>query len=182
MPAAGRRISNTGLRAGELFMSMVVCYSMYMKDNDKDRFLSKVSIPAPASSCWLWEASEKGRGYGGFWLDGKNHVAHKVSYETWVGSVPEGLELDHVCRNRDCVNPLHLEPVTRSENILRGLSPRLASDRARERHASRTHCKYGHEFTPENTKINFRDGFTVRSCRVCNRARKKACKLKARLA
>jgi len=83
------------------------------------RFWSKVY--ADPSGCWLW-ASSLGRGYGLFWL--KRYLpAHRLSYECLVGPIPEGLTLDHLCRVRRCLNPLHLEAVTLRENILRGTSP-----------------------------------------------------------
>jgi hypothetical protein len=81
-----------------------------------------------------------------------------VSYIAFVGSVGEGLELDHLCRNRSCVNPAHLEAISHKENILRGESFSSIN-------AKRTHCKHGHEFTPENT---YRWRGKMRTCRACN--------------
>ena len=90
----------------------------------------------------------------------KIDFAHRVVYEILVGPIPVGLELDHLCRNRACVNPDHLEPVTTRTNLLRGYSPWAC--RARQ-----THCKRGHEFTPENT---YGTGDGRRYCRTCRRA------------
>src|SRR5699024_1617461 len=92
--------------------------------------------------------------------DWRMKLAHRVSYETFAGPIPEGLDLDHLCRNRSCVNPEHLEPVTRSENLRR--SPLMA------RGQDKTHCPHGHEYSPENTRIT-KAG--ARACRTCERKR-----------
>jgi hypothetical protein len=96
-------------------------------------------------TCWLWQGS-KNKGYGQFTVRRpesltKKLAAHRYAYELLVGSIPDGLDLDHLCRVPACVNPAHLEPVTRKENLRRGISG----------NGSKTHCKRGHEFTPENT-------------------------------
>lgn len=96
-----------------------------------DRFWSKV---AKTETCWLWTASLDGSGYGQFFtrVEGqrKSNRAHRLAYELVVGPIPEGLVLDHLCRNPKCVNPEHLEPVTDRENILRGTG--LSARRARQ--------------------------------------------------
>lgn len=142
---------------------------MQFKEKDVARFWSKVK-KGKDTECWIWTAGSRGKGYGNFWIEGATENAHRLSYYMAHGPVPEGLELDHICRNRSCVNPAHLQPVTKSENNLRGDNPRLSSERAKARHAARTHCKHGHEFTEENTAINYRNGFKIRSCRTCSRA------------
>lgn len=106
--------------------------------------------------CWVWTGATS-RGYGNFTPNGRGSwtTAYRWSYEHHVGPVPEGLELDHLCRNRACVNPAHLEPVTHLEN--------------RQRAAlAKTHCKNGHEFTPENTYQ--RKDRVGRNCRTCSNA------------
>lgn len=103
-----------------------------------------------AERCWLWRGSVKKDGYGRIGAT----VAHRAVYEVLVGGIPEGLELDHLCRVIVCVNPRHLEPVDRLENM-------------RRRYATYTHCKNGHEFTTENTYV-MPDG--NRSCRTCRNA------------
>lgn len=86
----------------------------------EERFFQKVSLPAPGdtSACWNWTAGSS-EGYGTFWQDGGSRYAHIVSYELRNGSVPPGLELDHLCRNKACVNPEHLEAVTHRVNMRR---------------------------------------------------------------
>ena len=108
--------------------------------------------------CWNWQGFVLDSGYGQIATRKKptasgTRLAHRVAYELVVGPIPEGLDLDHLCRNRICVNPSHLEPVTDKENVRRGLHGVL-----------RTHCKYNHELTPENTRHD-RDG--GRRCRTC---------------
>lgn len=119
------------------------------------RFWSKVKqVP---SGCWEWTAA-RSHGYGAYSINAKHVSAHRTSYLTLVGPIPEGLELDHLCRNRACVNPAHLEPVTSQVNTLRGESP--SAQQARQ-----THCQAGHEFTPANTRLS--KGH--RYCRECGR-------------
>lgn len=90
-----------------------------MKGSPIERFTAKV---APrADGCWIWTAAvDKTTGYGKFHADGHTVNAHRFAYETFVGPVPAGLDLDHLCRVRSCVKPAHLEPVTRRENLMRG--------------------------------------------------------------
>jgi len=109
----------------------------------------------------VWDAPSA-EGYGTFYLDGRSQKAHRVAYELLVGPIPEGLTLDHLCRVRHCVNPDHLEPVTRLENWRRGTGPSAASRRQR----SKTRCKHGHEFSEENTYVT---AAGARQCRTCHR-------------
>lgn len=83
-----------------------------------DRLMALLERPT-GSDCWLWTGYVAAGGYGEFHLAGRTRKAHRVAYELLVGPVPEGLDLDHLCRVRRCVNPEHLEPVTRQENLRR---------------------------------------------------------------
>lgn len=135
---------------------------------DIERFWSKVDMLNPPKSelmhlggCWTWTGKpRKEDGYGQFRLGNRVVKAHKFGYEHVVGPVPDGLVLDHLCRNRICIRPGHLEPVTIGENTIRG----RAAEVNRARHAARTHCSAGHELTPENTRHVNAGG---RRCRTC---------------
>lgn len=72
-----------------------------------------------SDECWIWTRALR-NGYGAIWIDGRVEYAHRAAYELHIGSIPDGLELDHLCRVRSCCNPTHLEPVTRRENLMRG--------------------------------------------------------------
>lgn len=126
------------------------------------RFTSKMEICAD-SGCWLWVARMNRNGYGSYMHPESQRtvVAHRYAYEVVVGPIPEGLQLDHLCRVRNCVNPAHLEPVTQRENLLRG-------DTLTAKAASATHCPAGHEYAGANLYIN-PEGH--RLCRECHRAR-----------
>lgn len=147
-----------------------------------ERFMSK--IQKTDSGCWEWTGCHNSSGYGEFVRgsrrDGTRRTirAHRYAYEHFVGKIPDGLELDHLCRNRTCVRPDHLEAVTHRENIRRGETGKHGNHRgaignhnASGPHKLKTHCIRGHEFNTENTYTSPRGG---RDCRVCRRARDKA--------
>jgi hypothetical protein len=120
------------------------------------------------AGCWIWLGHENGHGYGRITVDGKQLLTHRFAYELLRGPIPDGLQIDHLCRNRRCLNPDHLEPVTNRENKMR--SPQVGTE---------THCKHGHEFTHENTYTHGKSG---RSCRACHRDRERVRRLgKAKL-
>lgn len=121
-------------------------------------------FPRPDEGCWEWEGPRDRHGYG---RHGSRGLAHRIVYVALVGPVPEGLELDHLCRNPTCVRPDHLEPVTHAENVRRG----RVGEVNRARLLGRTHCKNGHEFTKDNTYV-YPNG--ERECRECARAYKRA--------
>ena len=113
-------------------------------------------ITEPNCGCWLWTGALDRGGYGRCGQD----KAHRVSYYLFKGDIPEGLDLDHLCRVRSCVNPDHLEPVTRSINCLRGDTGKVGGNGAK------THCLQGHEYTEENTYL---DSKGKRHCIKCKK-------------
>lgn len=116
------------------------------------------------SGCIEWRGSRLWNGYGKFKVDGRMVLVHRFAYEQARGPVPAGLELDHLCRNRACLNVDHLEPVSRRENALRGEAPSAVN-------ARKTHCVHGHAFDDANTRVIRRaDGSGFRVCRACVRA------------
>lgn len=115
------------------------------------------------SGCWLWTAATTPTGYGQFRFHDGSRAAHRLAYEQMVGPIPDGLELDHLCRVRNCVNPDHLEPVTHAENLRR---------RVLVRKGGQFHCGFTeHPRTPENTRLKRRAGGDVEQCLTCERAR-----------
>lgn len=141
-----------------------------------ERFWEKVDLGGPPPSrpwapittgCWLWEGHVGSDGYGSaFNVTGQHDraVPHRIAYELLVGLIPEGLQLDHLCRVRNCVNPDHLEPVTAKENRVRG-------------GATITHCPSGHEYDGDNTYMRPQGG---KACRACARDRTAARRAAAR--
>lgn len=115
------------------------------------------------SGCWEWQRT-RARGYGYIVRDGRLKRAHRVAYELAVGPVPPGKELDHLCANKACINPAHLEAVTHRENVMRADGPSSVN-------ARRTECRHGHPFTPENTRV-LANG--ERACRECKRISSRA--------
>lgn len=130
-------------------------------------FWTKVS-PEPNSGCWLWAGTAMKNGYGQFRTGPRMSLAHRVAFRSLVGEVREGLDLDHLCRTRCCVNPAHLEPVSRKENLARGLSGR----RRQSVLLDRAHCKEGHPMPPRAVRENGTLAPWV--CRLCSRAAQNA--------
>lgn len=134
------------------------CRVAVRRQNPADRFWAKVE---KSDGCWLWKAGKFNKtGYGCFKCGGVSRLAHRFSYELSVGPIPDGLELDHLCRVKACVNPAHLEAVPRRVNILRGVSPMAKA-------AQRTHCVKGHKLQPYMGP----DTQRRRICKVCMRQR-----------
>ena len=121
-------------------------------------FNLRVAKGATPDECWLWMASRNTAGYGRMQFNYKHHVAHRLSWELHVGPIPDGLVIDHLCRNTSCVNPAHLEPVTDRVNILRGTAPTAEA-------ARKTHCPKGHAYAGSNLKMY--KGF--RMCATCKK-------------
>lgn len=125
-----------------------------------------------ASECWLWYGSTDKDGYGTksgtFNGTRTSKRAHRIAYEAFVGKIPEGMQLDHLCNNPPCVNPSHLITATSRENVLRSGKSRAGIN------ARRTHCVNGHEFTKSNTYFRPKsDGKIWRTCRECSKLRTK---------
>lgn len=120
-----------------------------------ERFQQYVE-PVTECGCWLWTASENGRGYGQFSVGGKPCKAYRFAYEAYRVPIPEGMTVDHLCRNRLCVNPDHLEVVPNRTNVLRGVGHTAVN-------ARKTHCNNGHAFDERNTYL-YRG---KRYCKTC---------------
>lgn len=118
-------------------------------------FWSRVGGNGLTHLCWPWSGATK-NGYGTF----RGFRAHRIAYTLKRGAIPDGLTLDHTCRNILCCNPNHLDPVESRVNILRG-------EGVMARHARKTHCPRGHEYTPENTIVMRKGNGTGRHCRAC---------------
>lgn len=123
-----------------------------------DRIRLSVDVD-DVNGCWVWRRGRDSHGYGTIHVQRKQVGAHRVSYETFVGPIPEGLQLDHLCRNRACVNPGHLEPVT----------SRINTNRSPFANAHVTSCPRGHAYDDTNTY--YRDGH--RDCRLCRTIRRR---------
>lgn len=123
-----------------------------MKRPAIERFVSKIEVAD--NGCWEWQGHLT-LGYGRVVIGGGKQRAHRFAYEYYIGEIPEGLEIDHLCRNTKCVNPDHLEAVTHQENMSRG------------EHSLKTHCPRGHPYSGENLYIN--PPKYNRKCRTCVR-------------
>lgn len=109
-----------------------------------EKFWSRADRSGGPESCWTWQGTISPGGYGRYAsVNGRSRFAHRLAYEP----IPDGLPLDHLCRNTRCVNPVHLEPVTTRENVLRSTSPAAL-------HAKKTHCPEGHEYGPERAEVH----------------------------
>lgn len=132
------------------------------------RMRAEAATPGPwmakvttSDDCWVWNAGVSGSGYGRYWHEVEKRFvqAHRYAYESVVGLIPDGLVIDHLCRNRLCVRPDHLSPVTHAENVRRGAKSVLVVE-----------CAKGHEYSPENTYVKPNG---CRDCRTCRTERKR---------
>lgn len=139
-----------------------------------ERFWAKVDLDGPIpphrpelGPCWVWTAKRTDKGYGQFHLEGRLQVAHRAAWHLADRTVPDGLVLDHLCRNRACVRVSHHEPVTQRINLLRGVG-------VTARNASRTHCPQRHPYDEANTLRSVSRGRRGRRCRTCHAASQRA--------
>lgn len=129
------------------------------------RFLEKV-IQAP--NCWIWKGAIATNGYGAFYFDKKIKRAHRVSYEIFNGPIPDGLVVDHICNNKLCVNPKHLQVLTSRENTFKDRLPI-------------THCIHGHLLSKENVYLENRGNYFSRKCLICKKKSTKDSALRKKL-
>lgn len=152
-------------------------------DATLSRFWSKVDKRGP-EECWPWVGSSNKpspkslNDYGSFYFGKRNHKSYRISYMIHHGAIPDGMVIDHLCRNKSCVNPAHLEAVTNRENVLRGVG-------LTAQNAKKSHCASGHPLSGENLAIIRHErngGYEHRYCRMCNRLSRRASEARARLA
>lgn len=111
--------------------------------------------------CWEWTAYKDAHGYGRFWLgNGKRGTASRAAWRLFVGPIPPGFEVDHVCKNPSCVNPTHLRAITKSENL-------------GNRNLAKTHCRNGHPLDDDNILSEMVHGKKARRCKICRQRRKR---------
>ncbi len=129
---------------------------------NEQRLLDNI-IVNPETACWLWAGAITGAGYGALQANHKYYLAHRASYMVFVGPIPEGKVIDHLCGTPRCVSPHHLQAVSVRTNIVRGGNT----------NRDKTHCAKGHEFSEENTLFEYdnRGVYVFRKCRVCTYAR-----------
>ncbi len=121
-------------------------------------------VPVTETGCWLWIGSAYSNGYGQMGFKGRSHLAHRLSYQAHIGPIPDGLTIDHLCRVRCCINPAHLEAVTQSVNVSRGI---VSTDHAWGP-PRKTHCPKGHAYDPTH-----RSKLGQSICRACGLAQAK---------
>jgi hypothetical protein len=126
---------------------------------DQQESYIKSRVIVDSNGCWVWQRCIDNNGYAMASVGGATCRIHRLSYELFVGQIPKGMHIDHLCRVRGCVNPQHLEVVTPRENILRGVG-------ISAQHAAQTECKNGHPFTEDNL-VNTSSG--KRRCKACSR-------------
>lgn len=136
------------------------CWCKCFIEKTKKKLLTKIT---KNGECWQWFGNKDRHSYGKIWIKGKLKTAHRVSYEIFVGEIKEGMAIDHICRNRSCINPKHLRQLTWAQNA-------MASDGICPTFKKRTHCKNGHPFSGSNLVI-YKNQPNARKCRTCIRTR-----------
>ena len=134
-------------------------------ENPHIRFWTKVNVNHP-SGCWIWYGAVGKNTYGNFTIKRKNILAHRYAYEYFNGKIPKGMTIDHLCKERICCNPKHMEVVTMSENTKRAKPWLIGAPNSAKKRSAKKHCKNGHLYTKENTAT---DGEGYRRCRDCAR-------------
>lgn len=146
-----------------------------MRGTLEERFWAKVDT---AGDCWNWIGVKYPNGYGQLNVGGRMTLAHRIAFRLANGSLPDGLDIDHICRNRACVRASHLQAISHRENVRRGAIPGIM----RARHASVIQCPAGHPYDEANTYRHLQQGYVARSCLTCKRERGKARTLKVQAA
>lgn len=162
-PLAKRTQRRLGLVRGEP-LRFVRGHNSRAQQPIKDRLLARIDVD-DTTGCWVWRRPGL-NGYGRLSVDGVELLAHRLSYETFVGAIPDGLQLDHLCRNRACIRPDHLEPVAQQVNVRRGAD-------------AKTHCPAGHPRDDEHTYVR-RDRPGYRQCRTCSNENRRAARARRR--
>lgn len=139
-----------------------------MSDGLRHRLYAKIIVRA--DGCWVWNGATQPNGYGQLWNGRRPEQAHRVSYRLHAGLIPEGTEIDHLCRNRACVNPAHLRAVPHRENM-------RVSDTVFGRNAAKLFCKRGHPLSGDNLKIAVSGS---RQCKECLRLHARAAAVRRR--
>ena len=137
------------------------------------RFLNKINDTKGV--CWEWCGTKSTDGYGMFFLNKKMRSAHRISYELFKDDIPQGLVIDHLCRNRKCVNPNHLDIVTNQENCIRGLTGKINNHNKRK-----TQCPKGHKLEGDNLLPHILKNYGFRQCKTCHYQRESNSRKKKR--
>ena len=182
--AGGRSDAVTAAWRMSITKECIICGSLFHPLRESQRFCRKSCarrgddrrtvdpksrlidlLEVQPNGCWNWVSHISKFGYGTFWMDGSTRSAHRTSYRLFRGEIPDGLTIDHLCRNRRCVNPGHLEPVSMRENVVvRSTHSGMIIHREGV-------CKHDHELVPENTRVYQWKNRVFRVCKECNRRR-----------